>query len=191
MPSIRKSLRFAAVLAVVTSGTVVVAATPSSAIDAVSLNTAVIRDVVYIDPLPGVGEIIDVGDLPSCNPEAGTSYCITVGSVVLGPLAIPNVDTNTVHLTDVVAYLDRYDASVGNVGTDLLTCISLAQPTGADPCALLGFELVEHTPLVAQAVDAYTPFVADEPLTTVTACEGQLVAKTVDREVRAPVITVC
>lgn len=184
MPSIRKRLRNAAVTAVVASGVVVVAAAPSAAIDRV--NTMIVRDIVFIDPLPEVGDIVDVNDLPSCG-DPTVSYCST--GPAFGPFYVPNVDYDTVHVTDVVGYIDTYDAAIGQIGTNLFTCVSFVQPTVVDPCSGLGFQRLNRVPLLAQPVDAYIPKVAGQPLTSVTVCSAQV--NILNGALRFPALTVC
>ena len=188
MPSFTKRVRNAAVVAVVAGASVAATAVPSSAAEGIGLQTAVIREIVYIDPLPSVGEIVDVGELPSCDTPT-VNYCIEVGSPVLGPLPVPNVDYDTVHIADVVAWVHKYDVGVGSIGTNQFTCVSLVQPVPSDPCAAIGIAPYESVPLVDQDVDAYIPHTTSEPLTTVTVCSGTMVVN--GGALRLPTFTVC
>ncbi|HEX8001428.1 MAG TPA: hypothetical protein VF519_01895 [Mycobacteriales bacterium] len=188
MPSFSKRLRNAALAAVTAGAAVVVAAAPSSAADGISINTIIVRDIARIDPLPNVGEIVDADDLPSCDTPT-VSYCIEVGSPVLGPVAVPNVDYDTVHVSDVVAYVHKYKVGVGSLTTDEFTCVSLVQPVASNPCAAIGIAPYETAPLVAQPVDAYIPHTTDEALTTVTVCSATMVVNGGD--LTLPTFTVC
>lgn len=188
MSSLSKRLRYAAFTAALAAGAVVGAAAPSSAESGISVDTTIIRDLATVGSLPSIGDLVDAGDLPSCGTPT-VSYCVVVGSPMLGPLVVPNVDYDTVPVTEVVAYLHKYDVGVGSIGTREFTCVSLVKPVASDPCAVIGVAPYQTAPLVAQAVDAYVPHTTDQALTTVTVCSATMVIN--GGALRLPTFTVC
>jgi hypothetical protein len=100
-------------------------------------------------------------------------WCVNNQSTMTTLFAVPNVATNTLHLGDVVAYVEAYH--LPNTSVSVECVVFQLNGTTTDPCANVGLTPsgLLRVPLYQGPVDGATPVIAGT-LVTVAICSATL-----------------